>query len=106
MKDECVVEVTRGTTPSIIYTFKTVDVSTITKAALTFEQRGKILLEKSLADASLKAKALSWTLTQEDSLSIKGEVEVMLNWVTSDGLRGASKVMDINFKRNHKETVL
>lgn len=105
-KCECEREVTRGTTPTFIYTFKKIDASKITAAYLTVKRNGVLLLEKSLSDAELKSKALTWTFTQEDTLKVRGCANVMLNWLTEDGTRGTSKEVEIDFTPNHKEEVI
>lgn len=96
----------RGTTPTLIYKFKIVDVSEITKAYLTIKQ-GSILIEKSLNDAVPGTDTLSWTLTQEETLSIgTRQASIMLNWVTSDGTRGASGKSVLYIEDNHIEEVI
>ena len=96
----------RGTTPTLIYKFKIVDVSEITKAYLTIKQ-GSILIEKSLNDAVSGTDTLSWTLTQEETLSIgTRQASIMLNWVTSDGTRGASGKSVLYIEDNHIEEVI
>lgn len=96
----------RGTTPTLIYKFKIVDVSEITKAYLTIKQ-GSILIEKSLNDAVPGTDTLSWTLTQEETLSIgTRQASIMLNWVTADGTRGASGKSVLYIEDNHIEEVI
>lgn len=96
----------RGTTPTLIYKFKIVDVSEIIKAYLTIKQ-GSILIEKSLNDAVPGTDTLSWTLTQEETLSIgTRQASIMLNWVTSDGTRGASGKSVLYIEDNHIEEVI
>ena len=96
----------RGTTPTLIYKFKIVDVAEIIKAYLTIKQ-GSILIEKSLNDAVPGTDTLSWTLTQEETLSIgTRQASIMLNWVTSDGTRGASGKSVLYIEDNHIEEVI
>lgn len=96
----------KGTTPTISYTFDIVHVSDITKAILTIKRSGEIRVERDLTTASVGADKLSWTLTQAETLSVDGNASVMLNWVTSDGTRGASAETAIYFDTNHKEEVI
>lgn len=78
-----------GTTPTITYTFKVVPVSSIVTAILTIKQRTGIVIEKTLADATVGENSLSWDLSQEETLLLGvREGTVMLNWVTADGTRG------------------
>ena len=96
-----------GTTPTITYTFKVVPVNSIVTAVLTIKQRTSIVLEKTLADATVGENTLSWTLTQEETLAIGARgASIMLNWLTADGVRGASKEEVINGVNNHIREVM
>lgn len=95
-----------GTTPTIIYTFKTVSVSEIAVAILTIKY-GKDTLTKTLEDAEVGEDHLSWTLTQEETLAISTEVSsMMLNWKTSDGTRGASAKTTVVMSDNYVREVI
>ena len=52
-----------GTTPTITYKFKVVDVADITVAILTIKERGVNIIELNLSDATVGEDSLSWTLT-------------------------------------------
>ena len=96
-----------GTTPTITYKFKVVAVADITKAILTIKERGTTLIEKDLSDATVGEDTLSWTLTQEETLAIGVKsASIMLNWLTADGVRGASKEEIINGVNNHIREVM
>ena len=96
-----------GTTPTITYKFKVVDVSEITVAILTIKERGTTLIEKTLADATVGEDTLSWTLTQEETLSIGAKsASMMLNWKLADGTRGASDVVLVTGGDNHIREVI
>lgn len=99
-------EIIRGTTPTIKYTFNTVDVDDITKAVLTIKKCNAIVIERDLTTGTKGDNDITWTFTQEETLSIDGNAEAMLNWVTADGTRGASRKVQITFKDNHKEVVM
>ena len=96
----------RGTTPTITYTFNTVDVSKITDAFMTIKRNGTVTIEKDLDDATVGEKDLSWTLTQSETLSVSGDACIMLNWKTNDGTRGASAETVVRFIPNHIEEVI
>lgn len=96
----------RGTTPTIKYTFSVVDPANITTAILTIKKGGAIAIEKDLAAASVGEDSLSWTLTQAETLSVAGAAELMLNWLTQDGTRGASETTMVSFTPNHIEEVI
>ena len=96
----------RGTTPTITYTFKTVDVADLTAAYLTIKRNNYIAVEKDLSAATVDENTLSWTLTQADTLAVAGDAYIMLNWKTNDGTRGASAETAVKFAANHKEEVI
>lgn len=97
----------RGTTPTIKYTFKTVDPSTITAAYLTITN-GATKLEKELDTATVDAqnKTISWKLSQTETLSLGDKVTSMLNWKLPDGTRGASHKANLFIECNLKEVVI
>lgn len=57
----------RGTTTEIQYSFDQVDVATITDCYLTLKQ-GSLVIEKTLADATVGENTLTWKLTQAETL--------------------------------------
>ena len=91
----------RGTTPTLKYTFNSIQVSDIVTAYLSIKSNEDI--EKSLADATIGEDYISWTLSQEETLSLGESVKVMINWKLSDGTRGASKKTSIRVDDNYKE---
>lgn len=95
----------KGTTPTLKYTFNTVDVSSITTAYLTIKVDNDSThdIEKDLTSATVEAKSISWTLTQSETLSFKDSISVMINWKLADGTRGASKKTIFIIDANHKE---
>ena len=96
-----------GTTPTITYKFKVVDVSEITVAILTIKERGVNIIELNLSDATIGEDTLSWTLTQEETLQLGGKTAtMMLNWKTEDGTRGASEEVFITGAPNHIREVI
>ena len=96
-----------GTTPTITYKFKVVDVSEISVAILTIKERGTNIIELNLSDATIGEDSLSWTLTQEETLQFAGKTcTMMLNWKTEDGTRGASEEVFIQGAPNHIREVI
>ena len=96
-----------GTTPNIIYTFKSISSSDIVTAILTIKRDDEILLRKELADATVDENSISWKLTQEDTLAVGvGSTTFMCNWVTGDGTRGVSEETSVFFEHNHMEEVI
>ena len=94
-------EIINGTTPTITYKFTHVNVSEITKAILTIKKGKNIAIEKTLTEATVCENTISWRMTQAQTLSVLGSAEVMINWVTSGGVRGASNKTLIIFTGNH-----
>ena len=99
-------DIIKGTTPTLVYTFNTVRVSDIRTAVLTIKRSGEIKVERDLTTATVGTDKLSWTLTQAETLAVDGNAAIMLNWVTVDGIRGASKETAVRFSPNHKEEVI
>lgn len=94
-------EIINGTTPTITYKFTHVNVSEITKAILTIKKGNNIAIEKTLSEAVVGEDTLSWRMTQAQTLSVLGRAEVMINWVTTAGVRGASNKTMLLFTGNH-----
>ncbi len=100
-------KITIGTTPTITYKFKIVDVSEITVAILTIKERGVIIIQLDLSDATVGEDSLSWTLTQEETLLLGAKTAtMMLNWKTEDGTRGASEEVFVQGVSNHIREVI
>lgn len=100
-------KITIGTTPTIIYTFSIVTPSDMTDAVLTIKVGGEILIEKDLEDATVGEHTLSWTLTQAETLSLGIRCgTMMVNWLLTDGVRGASKKTDVCGVDNHIAEVM
>ena len=96
-----------GTTPTITYKFKVVDVADVTVAILTIKERGVNIIELNLSDAMVGEDSLSWTLTQEVTVQIGVKTcTMMLNWKTQDGTRGASEEVFIQGAPNHVREVI
>ena len=97
----------RGTTPTVKYTFKTVNPSDISVAYLTAQQGDDIVIEKPLSSATAGEHDLSWILTQEETLGLDASmVQFMLNWKTNGGTRGASNTTNVMVKDNQKPEVI
>ena len=77
----------------------------IAKAILTIKSETG-LIQKTLADAEVGEHSLMWTLTQEDTLALQDNASIMLNYVTRDGIRGASDESNVMIKNNHINEVI
>lgn len=94
------IKIVAGTTPTIIYRFRVVDPADLVYALLTIEYCGRIVLQKTLEDADVGEKSLSWRLSQEETLSLpdidsKRKAHMMVNWLSDEQIRGASKRVEI-----------
>ncbi len=89
---------TRGTTPTITYTFRVVDPAEIAVAELTIKQGGETLIERDLDTAIVvsteERKALEWTLTQAETLALetRPNAEMQLRYRLLDGSAHATRV--------------
>ena len=85
-------KIIRGTTPTFVFTFKTVSPSDITSAFLVVKQLGKIRISKDISAATIEENSIEWTITQDESLtlSIGRPTEIHCDWVANDGTRGHS----------------
>jgi len=95
-----------GTTPTIQYVFKEVDVTKIVEAYLTIKSNDRVALEKDLTTATVGEDFLAWTLTQQETLSLNSRVSMMLNWLLDDGTRGASDKTTVLIDINYKDEVI
>lgn len=101
-------DIIRGTTPTITYTFKTVNVQNITVAILTIKYNGSVVIQKDLSNATVATSSLSWLLSQEETLSFDAnqKAKMMINYKLADGTRGASNETELHFKTNHITEVI
>lgn len=95
----------RGTTPTLKYKFKIVEVSDITEAYLSI-QNNNTMIEKTLEDAIVGTDFIAWTLSQSDTLALGNSITVMINWLLADGTRGASVKTDFMIADNFKGVVI
>lgn len=96
-------EIIKGTTPTIKFTFSNIEVADLAKAIMTVKKNGEIKIEHDLAAATVDENTISWTLSQAETLAVAGNAEIMLNWLTDEGTRGASNATQVTFTPNHKE---
>lgn len=94
-KCECdVINIFRGTTPKFIFTLpNSITIDDILNVELVFTQNDEIVIAKKLGDFTTSNSQLTITLTQEDTLKLKGnsplyyQIKVLLNdesVITSD----------------------
>ena len=96
-----------GTTPKIRWKFSNVDVSDIVTATMTIKRYGTNVVEKDIESATINGNEIIYSLSQDETLGIGvGICEIMLNWVTNNGVRGTSDIARIEFTKNHINEVL
>ena len=89
-----VINIFRGTTPKFIFTLpNSITIDDILNVELVFTQNDEIIIAKKLGDFTTSNSQLTITLTQEDTLKLKGnsplyyQIKVLLNdesVITSD----------------------
>lgn len=101
-------EITIGTTPSIRYDFKVMDPADFVQAILTIKDGNEEKIRKTLEDAQIGDGYIEFRLSQEETLSLGagGRYEMMLNYKTTDGTRGASHTEMIICADNHISEVI
>ena len=98
----------RGTTPTIKFCFSDVDVNEISVAFITIKQNKELKIDKDISEAVKVENAILWTLTQEETLSLKSKVSatVLCDWKLINGLRGISHELTVQVKDPGKEGVI
>ena len=96
----------RGTTPTNIINVD-LDLTGMT-IFVTYAQNGKILFEKTNDVITVEADKLLVPLTQEETLSLGAgsALSMMLNWLTTNGTRGASAEESVMAVNNHIREVI
>lgn len=86
-------EIIRGTTPTLKFTFSKVSVNTITDGYLVIRQGRVNVIEVPLSESTETGEDfISFTLTQAQTLALSSgaKASVFFDWVTSAGVRGRS----------------
>ena len=99
----------RGTTPEIIFTFKTVEVGDIDWANLIIKQWDETKVTQALSAATVDSvnNTLSFTLTQANSLALASDKQavVYLDWMI-DSVRGTAKPKCFDVRNSGKNEVV
>lgn len=107
-------ELIRGTTPTLIYTFQGVDPGNLVYCYLVVKQGMRIVIEKSIDDAEATADTqeskgnIAFTLSQADTLQLtEGKTAtVCLDWKLSNGTRGRSNIASFRVSSSGKNEVI
>ena len=102
------VEIVRGTTPTLIFTLpETVSTADMTAIVFKIVQAEKWVKRENMDAFTLTEHGIQLTLTQEETLKFyEGKAEMQLNWMYENGARAASTDIDVTFLRNlHSEVM-
>ena len=97
----------RGTTPKLEFTLP-FEVDQISEAYITFVQRDKVILEKSISECVVGEKTLQLQLTQEETLKLTAGcvTEIQIRVLMNSGDALASNIIRINTERILKDGVI
>lgn len=100
----------RGTTPTILFKFKTVEVGNIAEAYLSIKQSYVPKIESNISNAEIdpNENSMSWILTQEQTLSLTTgrDAVIFCDWLLEDGTRGATIPKTLRVVPPGKEEVI
>lgn len=96
----------RGTTATNI--FNTNENLIDTKVYVLYSQRGRIVLEKTNKDIVIEPDKITVPLSQSDTLKLSSEVPVhiQIRYVKSNGLAGASNIIEMMIEKILKGGVI
>lgn len=100
--------IVRGTTPTIEYSFSTIEIAEIGKAVLTIKQLDEIVIERDLESSEVIDDKLTWSLTQEESLRLHPKVQatLYLDYVLANGRRASAKTKVIEVANTGQNEVI
>ena len=100
------VEIVRGTTPTLVFTFPAGTLLGVQDIVLSISQVTRRQTKSGLREA-IDGNTLTVTLTQQDTLFFaEGVAEMQLNWIYTNGHRAASVVITCTYSRNlHAEVM-
>ena len=98
----------RGTTPTIVFTFKEVSISDIEYAYLRIKQRDTDIIERDITTATTGNDFISWKLTQAETLGLSTytPAKIYCDWLLDDGTRGRSNVLSETVENSGIDEVL
>lgn len=97
----------RGTTPTQVFN-TSIDLSSATVLYVSYKQRGKVLINKTLEDCDVDSTSVTTALTQEETLLLddKVKVEIQIRAKFSNGDAVASNIMETDAGRILKGGVI
>ena len=85
---------TKGSTPTIRWRFKTIPTRIVHAAIMTICCRNGKRITRDLKTAKITATTLEWTLTQEETLQLTDSVAIQLQYQAGAGFEGASPIYE------------
>lgn len=96
----------RGTTPTNTFTVD-VDLTSAVALYITYKQGARVAIEKAIDDIDITSKALTVTLTQQDTLKLqKGDVDIQVRVRFPDDKALASDIITVPVERVLKDGVI
>lgn len=98
----------RGTTPTVKFTFSKVSPSQIAAAFLLVKQDDRIVIEKTLPEATVGETSITWRLAQGDTLKLapKKNATLTCDWRTVTGVRSKSKTIAAMVESGGKDEII
>ena len=98
----------RGTTPGLEINVGDIDLSHVTELWLTLSQGGVEKLTKTLDDVTVEGSAVSCTLTQQETLSLRASQSTLLQmrFLMDDGQAMATPIVKVMVDAILKEGVI
>jgi len=95
----------RGSTPTNTFDVD-IDLTNAT-VFVSYEQGGRVVLEKTGEDLTITAESIVLNLTQEETLAfVPGKVNIQIRYVFPNGTADASNIINTTFERIIKDGVI
>jgi hypothetical protein len=95
----------RGSTPTNTFDVD-IDLTNAT-VFVSYEQGGRVVLEKTGEDLTVTAESIVLHLTQEETLAfVPGKVNIQIRYVFPNGAADASNIINTTFERIIKDGVI
>lgn len=95
----------RGSTPTNTFDVD-IDLTNAT-VYVSYEQGGRVVLEKTGEDLTVTAESIVLHLTQEETLAfVPGKVNIQIRYVFPNGAADASNIINTTFERIIKDGVI
>lgn len=100
----------RGTTPTVQFTFKKIDVDDIAAAYISVKQNKATVIEQDLTEATVNSQdnTITWRLTQDQTLQLStaSNAKIVCDWRLEDSTRGRSAVLEASVDNPGKNEVI